>query len=252
MLALGILAVAGLWAFPSIWYSKSADETKRVWLGPQHQIAGWSSEEVPVDKSAEARLVADKLESYLYKRGDSEILAFSAKRYSERENAIGLFVHTPDRCWTESGWSLEPSTPELMHVDLHGVELTFERRIFSRSGFRELVYFGGLIGGHGCPYRLDHNLSVGMKYAIHKGADKTRTSTRAVDTLFWRRVWDSFATRSDLNGPKQFIRLSTSLNQNSIEQADRLLQEFLPLWLKPVDYNQELAGWQARKTEEQK
>jgi hypothetical protein len=244
----GSLVVLCLWLFPNYWYTGKGAIGQRVWLAERSTLEGWSGEEFPVAKSAEAVLVADRLVSYGFKRANGDaVLAFSAKRYDQHENDIGLFVHTPDRCWTESGWMLEPSMPDTIVVNVHGVMMTFERRIFNRNGYRELVYFGGLIGGVPCPFRLDHNMSVGMKHALREGHDKTSTTTRAIDTLFWRRVWDSFLSKSDLRGPKQFVRVSTPIRPSAPEAADPLLQQFLTLWLQPTDYDNELAAWTAEK-----
>jgi hypothetical protein len=133
---------------------------------------------------------------------------------------------------------------------VHGVKMTFERRVFVGGGQKELVYFGGLVGGQPLPYRLDHNLSVGMRFASTeavKGKSRGFLS-RAVDQRLWGRVWDGFASRRQLLGPKQFIRLSTPLPGGDAGAADQLLRNFLESWLEPVDYESELAAWTARKS----
>ena len=62
---------------------------------------------------------------------------------------------------------MEPVQPEFRQVNLHGIPLLLERRVFSTGRQRELVYFTGLVAGQPLPYRLDHNLSVGMRHALH-------------------------------------------------------------------------------------
>jgi hypothetical protein len=243
---LSILVLA-LWVFPAFWYAASDPKAKMVWLAEQTQVAGWNYEEMPVAKSAESVLVADQLISGQFTRGEAgnreRVQVFSAKRYAEKENNIGLFVHTPDRCWTQAGWRFEPVQPDMVTLTVHGIPILFERRIFVQAGERELVYFGGMVGGQPLPYRLDHNLSVGMKYAINTASRGTGTAYRASDTLFWRRVWDSFTSRRPLLGPKQFVRVSTSVRERSIDEADALLQAFIPLWLQAADYQEELERW---------
>jgi hypothetical protein len=172
---------------------------------------------------------------------------FSAKRYAESGNDFGLFVHTPDRCWTESGWRMEPVQPEFRRLEIHGIPLEFERRIFATESGRELVYFTGLVGGQPLPYRLDHNLSVGMRHALHVAKDDTGTTLRASDERFWRRVWESFLARRRLLGPKEFLRISTPISETGIAKADGLLEDFLSQWLQPVEYAKELQMWQARQ-----
>jgi hypothetical protein len=242
------LVVLGLWAFPTFWYTQTDPRTGHFWLTEQTNLTQWAFREIPVSKSAEALLVADRLISGEFDDGhDHVVRVFSAKRYAESGNEIGLFVHTPDRCWTESGWKMQPVQPEYKSLTVHGVELLFERRVFTSGAQPELVYFAGLVGGQPLPYRLDHNLSVGMKHALHTAQDSTGTTLRASDKRFWQRVWDSFVARRPLIGPKQFLRISTPVHHGDVEAADMVLESFLPQWLATSDYRQELVDWSRRK-----
>lgn len=247
LLTTGLFSAAVIisWLFPAIWYTRTDAQIGSFWLAEQTNITAWTYQEVPVSKSAEAVLVADNLVNGEFATANRERLVrvFSAKRYVESQNEIGLFVHTPDRCWTESGWKMEPTQPEVSRIDLHGIPLVLERRIFVNGPVRELVYFAGLVGGQPLPYRLDHNLSVGMKHALRTASDETGTSLRASDKRFWQHVWDSFTAGRRLIGPKQFIRISTPITEGAIGHADALLTEFLPKWLVPVDYDKELQAY---------
>jgi hypothetical protein len=241
------LLVLLCWGFPRYWYTRTDPALGHYWLSEQQDVPGWVFREIPVSEAAERALVADRLVSGEFSRGDRPPMrVFSAKRYAEKENEIGLFVHTPDRCWTEGGWRLEPTQPEVVELDVHGLRIRFERRVFAANGHRELVYFGGTVGGQPLPYRLDHNLSVGMRYALRRSTDRTGTTLRASDSRLWARTWDSFLSRSPLIGPKQFIRLSTPLTGDDPARADRNLQEFLPLWLHRADYEAELTSRRTR------
>jgi len=242
------LGMVTLWGFPAAWYTRSDYSLRPVWLSEQTNLVGWTSSSVPVSESAEKLLVADRAMSREFRRdADSQIVrVFSAKRYSGKPHDIGLFVHTPDRCWTQGGWQLEPVAPDSVELEVHGVRMVFERRIFVGGGQRELVYFGGLVGGQPLPYRLDHNLSVGMKYALDSAAKNTKAmgaGYRSTDKLFWQRVWEAFTSRRQILGPKQFIRISTPVGGSDADVGDRLLQGFLGNWLVPVDYQTELDAW---------
>jgi len=238
------LLVLLCWVFPRFWYTRADPQRGHYWLAEQKDIPGWTFREIPVSESAERTLVADRLVTGEFSgTGGPVVQVFSAKRYAEKENEIGLFVHTPDRCWTEAGWKLDPTQPELVELDVHGLLITFERRIFVAGDQRELVYFGGTVGGQPLPFRLDHNLSVGMRYSLRHSADRTGTTLRASDSRLWARTWDSFKSRSPLNGPKQFIRISTPISGDDPSPADHRLQEFLPLWLRLSDYAAELTAW---------
>jgi hypothetical protein len=245
---IGCLAIVALWSFPRFWYNYSDVGQHVYWMSPTTTVADWAYVEVPVAKTAEAALAADQLICGEFaQESKGRVRVFSANRHTENQNDIGLFAHTPDRCWTETGWKLEPANPDVVSVVANGVPMQFERRIFIIGDHRELVYFGGLVGGQPLPYRLDHNLSVGMRYALRTGGEQTGTTLRASDKRFWSRVWDSFASRRPLLGPKQFIRLSTTIRGDEVAGADDLLREVTSLWLKPVDYGVELKQWQRRR-----
>jgi hypothetical protein len=239
--ALLCAAVAGLWAFPEVWYAKKGNEPA-VWFAERNQIEGWTWEETPISQSAERVLVADRTVSGEFRKGERPVRVFSAKRYEEKANEIGLFVHTPDRCWVEGGWRIEPVTPDLVEVTVQGVPLKFERRVFDYRGQSELVYFSGLVGGQTLPYRLDHNLSVGMRTALKDREGRGGAAERASDTHFWKRLGTSFASRRALDGPKQFVRISTPV-RGDVEAADEVLREFLRQWLVKGDYEQERAAF---------
>jgi hypothetical protein len=237
-----------LWGFPAVWYTRSDYSLRPVWLSERTNVVGWSSSSISVSEAAERLLVADRLVSREFRRdADGQaVRVFSAKRYSAKPHDIGLFVHTPDRCWTQGGWQLQPAMPDSVDLEVQGVRMVFERRIFMTDGQRELVYFGGLVGGQPLPYRLDHNLSVGTKYAFDQAAKEIRAmgaGYRSTDKLFWQRVWEAFVSRRRILGPKQFIRISTPVGGADVEAGDRLLQGFLESWLYPVDYQSELDAW---------
>jgi len=235
--------VAGLWAFPAFWYNtaRAGDGAVR-WFAERGEVTGWKFENSPVSGTAEKVLVADRTVNGEFTReGSPPVRVFSAKRYAEKSNEIGLFVHTPDRCWVESGWKIEPSAPELETVPVRGLPVPVERRVFSIKGHRELVFFFGLVGGEPLPYRLDHNLSASQR----AGGKEARPGalTRATDAHFWGRLWTSFQSRSELFGPKQFIRISTPIERGNQEAAAERLRFFLGKWLEPADFQQEQQAW---------
>jgi hypothetical protein len=241
------LAVLSVWLFPLFWYSKTDTLQGRFWLVEQDQMPGWHYKELPVSQVAEVVLAADKIVSGEFAKDGQEIVrVFSAKRYSEGESEFDMFSHTPDRCWTSVGWKLEPARPEFVELTLQGIWLKLERRIFVTGTHRELVYFGALVGGQPLPYRLDPHLSIGIKRGEKSHAGIFGKMAGAIDAHFLSWPWKSFVNRRPLNGPKQFIRVSTPVVGSDAKEADRLLTDFLPHWLAPVDYRQELAQWRRR------
>ncbi len=236
-MALVSMALLFLWGFPLVWYTHTDAHQAKYWLSPLRDIDGWSFEDQSLDEAMERRLVADTSFNGQFTHGNGDsIQAFMAKRSKESVNEIGLFVHTPDRCWTEGGWKIQPIQPDWVRVEVDGIPLVFERRLFTAGGRDELVYFTGMVGGQALPYRLDHNLSVAMKYQRLTSDAATGTGYRFIDTQLWKRVWESFVSRRPLLGPKQFIRLSTSVGLGSLEDGDRRLQAFLKEWLKKTVY----------------
>lgn len=233
-----------LWVFPNFWYTRSGEE-KPIWFSERSQVESWEYSSTPIEKSAERILVADRTVNGEFTREGYAVRVFSAKRYQEKSNEIGLFVHTPDRCWVESGWKLEAAAPDIQEVTVHGVRLALERRIFRFGAERELVYFCGLVGGQTLPYRLDHNLSVGARTALQQNGPANGAVARASDAHFWRRLWTSFASRRDLSGSKHFIRISTPVQGEEIARADERLRSFLAQWLVPGDVEEERATLRA-------
>jgi hypothetical protein len=230
------LLIAGVWVFPTLWYTRSDPSQAVQWLGEQTNAPGWRYESVAVDESAEKLLVADRLVVGKFTRDGNSldiIRVFGTRRTKEDPKEIGLFVHTPDRCWVQGGWNLAETTPDFVEVRLHGRRIGFERRLFEFRGRRELVYFTGLVGGQTLPYRLDHNYSVSRRVVATGEEDRIHRANRWNDPLFWRRLLDSFLSRRPLLGPKQFLRISTPIQGGDIIMADRRIMELLPGWLQP-------------------
>ncbi len=225
-----------LWLFPRVWYTHTDSGQPVQWLAEQTNAPGWTYQVIGIDKSAERLLVADRLingEFTRTERGSVPVRVFGARRFKEDPKEIGLFVHTPDRCWVQGGWNLDRVDPDFIEVEIHGRKIGFERRIFTVQGQSELVYFAGLVGGQTLPYRLDHNFSVSRRVVAAGHSDRITKANRWNDTVLWKRVWDSFASRRPLLGPKQFLRISTPVAQGGVQAADRRLQEMLPVWLVP-------------------
>ncbi len=240
-----VLLIGVLWGFPHLWYKH--DKAGRIaWVHEQTNVAGCKFSSVPVSETAEKLLVADRTFNGDFILADKKVIrVFSAKRFEEKQNEIGLFMHTPDRCWTEVGWQIEAVEPQTVDLQVAGTPVQFERRIFSSASQRELVYFGGLIGGKPLPYRLDHNLSIGARFQSGAQHQAREAALRASDRHFWKRLWDSFASREEVFGPKHFIRVSTPIDGEEVKSADGRLQAFLPQWLVRGDYNAEKEAWKS-------
>ena len=234
-LALSALVLLGWWG-PRLWYSHRATDRPVVWFVESTNLPGWKFTPQSVDKSAEALLAADALFYGQFENQEGRpVRLFTARRFVENPYEVGLFVHTPDRCWTEAGWRIEPVEPSFVELRLGDVPIGAERRLFLHpSGARELVYFFGLVAGQDLPYRLDHNLGVGLRYRRAELADKTGGTLRAVDDLLWVRVWESFKSRRQLFGPKEFVRISTPVISGDLGRADELLRSALPQVLHSV------------------
>ena len=245
MFGVGVLL---LWVFPKFWYTGAGDG-ERMWLAETTEVEGWSYEAVPIGESAERVLVADRTFNGEFRNGRGEpVRVFSAKRYVENQNEIGLFVHTPDRCWAEGGWKIEPSSPEVCDLNVHGVAVKAERRIFHFGATKELVYFWGTVDGQVLPYRLDHNLGVGVNDGVRVSMVQ-RAKRRVIDGLLWQRLWSSFQSRRALAGPKHFVRISTPITAATAEgiaEADLRLKEFVSRWLVPGNYEEEKEGIKER------
>jgi len=236
--------VAVLWVFPNFWYTRAGRSQDFRWLAENTNVPGHFYRSVPVNEVAEAFLVADRLSNGEFSRtGGLPVRVFSAKRYLKKENEIGLFSHTPDRCWTSAGWKMEPLERDYCEVEVHGMRILFERRLFTAGVQRELVYFGALVGGKPLPYRLNQYAAAAQGREGLFAADRTGTLRRLAQSRMWGWAMESFFTRTPLLGPQRFIRLSSSVDTAGLGAADQRLQELIPQWLQPVDYDAELAHW---------
>ena len=242
-----------LLVFPNIWYTQVDQSREQFWFSSKGEVTSYEFVDHPIGDVMERRLAADEtFNGQFLDYSNNAILAFIAKRYSESINEIGLFVHTPDRCWTEGGWKIQPIQPDYLEVEVQGDKIGFERRLFIAGSRFELVYFTGMVGGQTLPYRLDHNLSVAMKYQFEKErVNTTGMSNRMFDSKLWGRVWDSFKSRRSLLGPKQFIRVSTTVQAGQLEKGDDRLKDFLGQWLVRDDYGQEIEAWENAKASEE-
>lgn len=243
------LAVVTLWSFPAFWYNNNQSTGQGyVWFSARTNLPGWEFTIVPVSESAESILVADHIVNGSFTNAAStEIRVYSAERYLKKGNEIGLFSHTPDRCWTAVGWELERVKPDVVGCDVHGATMMFERRIFTSGAQRELVYFGAMVGGKPLPYRLDQHFAASLKRKSNDGGDVDSTFLRLRETRLWGWAWQSFVNRTPLAGPQQFVRISTPVAGLDVNKADETLKKFLPLWLQPANYEAELAKWKASR-----
>lgn len=201
-----------------------------MWFDERSEIKGWDFVRFPISETAENLLLADKIVNGEFRAPNGKVVRiFSAKRYVDNPNEIGIFVHTPDRCWIEGGWSLTPLQNHVQKVIINGVEIRFERRLFKLGDSEELVYFCGMVNGQQLPYRLDHHISIASRNSDAKA--RTGAIAQMSDRHFFFRLWESFTSRSNLSGPKHFIRISTPVRGARLEDCDLTLQQFLSLWL---------------------
>lgn len=219
-----VMVLVGCWVFPWLWYTRGESDADIAWHRERTQVPGWRFERGEVGGSAEAILAADALFYGTYAgTSGQEVRLFTARRYRENPHEIGLFVHTPDRCWTEAGWTLEETRPDWREVNVGGRLIGVERRVFSnRWGEQELVYFFGMVGGETLPYRLDHNLGIGRRLWSDEEPGEG-TVWRATSALLWRRLAESFWNRRRLLGPKEFVRISTPVTGGDLAGADAVL-----------------------------
>lgn len=244
-LSIATLLITAVWALPVTWYRPSVRKGSFVWLNEQSHVPGWTVTNIPIGKAAEAMLVGDRMMSseFYAETNRALVRVFSAKRYLEKENEVGLFSHTPDRCWTAAGWQIKLVEPQFLDFVVHGIPMCFERRVFEVGPSRELCYFTAVVGGKPLPYRLNQYLGSSLRKTEKTRADGSSVWLRLKDNRMWSWAWKSFLNRTAFGGPQQFIRVSTPIAGSNIAEADARLQAFLRLWLKPTDYDAEVAEW---------
>ena len=144
---------------------------------------------------------------------------------------------------------IENVEPFFQEIEIHGIEMLLERRVFRFGLRRELAYFGALVGGEALPYRMDQYLGAGLKKHPNALGDHGGALGRLVDLRVWSWALESFVRRTRLAGPQQLIRVSTPI-EGSIDAADARLRSVLNLWLKLVPYEDEWREFENQQEEE--
>lgn len=228
----------GVLLFPRVWFTQSDPDVRAVWFRERTNAPGWTFGPLSVTESEERQLAADTLFMGAFSGSSGQgVVLFSACRFNENPHQLGLFVHTPDFCWSQVGWRMENGHKDVVAFELHGVPVSAERRVFLRSdGRRELVYFFGLVGGQPLRSRLNHNYAIALRSAVSPNGVSGAPSVAGFDPLIWRRLWDAFRERRQLLGPKQFVRVSTPVSANGDAAGDAFLQRALTELLEPVPF----------------
>ncbi len=229
-------ALAAAVALPLVWFTREPERGAQRWLGDRTDVSGWSFRAIPVEQAAEGLLVAERMVNGEFtSSGGTAVRVFSAARFRSLPNENELFAHPPDRCWIRVGWALETAEPETVPVAWsREFGLTFERRIFSHQGRRELVYFAGTRNGGPLPYRLNQFLDAARGVApAAAGVSLLERARDGLRAMGLENLKDVFARRAPEAGTKQFVRLSTAIEGGNVPGADALLQEFVVRWLEP-------------------
>lgn len=112
---------------------------------------GWRCEDVPlgaseaVAESASKMLSMDAFVQRRYSRGRDEITIYVAHWKPGKMDTRLVASHTPDRCWTENGWTCEQMrfnvVPEIEGLSIQPAQY----RIFDISGHKQTVLFWLLV-----------------------------------------------------------------------------------------------------------
>lgn len=118
-------------------------------------VEGWQSLEEPLGATEAVRGAVESMlnfDDYYYRiftRGDTHIGVYVAYWKRDRMPVSRVATHTPDRCWTENGWTCEAMKfNEVWQSPKTGVFQPAQWRIFVSPGnSRENVVFWHLVNG---------------------------------------------------------------------------------------------------------
>ena len=129
---------------------------------------------------------------------------------------LEIFKHTPDNCWVLSGWSRIEDEDETLKIS----DITFNRRVYEFEGLKQLCYFAFLIDGKKLSSSQMTKLSFISLYekkkSIRTGLNYFWMRTKETLSAFFHRSW------SRSNHVAQFIRISTTIDESSIEHENKL------------------------------
>lgn len=218
------LAMAAVVSFPAIWFKKPT--FGGVWFRGKTNVSNWIYQDVPITSAVEKIITCDFATNGEFTNpNDSKVRVFLSSRLREVENDLQLFAHPPDLCWRAAGFEMIPTTPSFRTVTVSGLVIPFERRIFEQNGFKELVYYAGLLSGKPLPFRLGWDRLP--------DADNATGHSVPIPTLrSLKRIPQTLRSRETLAGAKQFIRISTPVAISNVSRGDTLLENFLKEWLE--------------------
>jgi hypothetical protein len=119
----------------------------------RNEIDGWEARDLPV---GETEFVASAVERILkyddvlyrtFQRGNVNIGVFISYWGRGKSSVREVSAHTPDRCWTTSGWQVV-SIDNQVPMDFHTFQLMpAEQRVFTFHGTPMYVKFWHIVGG---------------------------------------------------------------------------------------------------------
>lgn len=240
--ALFLAAVAG----PAFWFSLGPTQPQgNLRLSVRESLDGWTFTNRPITETALAVLATTNvLNGDFVDANGRRVSVFAAHWPASHGRGMGVLMHTPDICWAQAGWKhsklegipiqfpIRIATSHATGEDLEqSVELSFECRVFESPGSqgRELVMWCAV--AFGAPYSEPAPISLAMEPSegslLAGIAGPMRRSQLSIETLM-----RSVKTRSSAQGDKQFVRVSASVSNERLVQADvDALKTFAQRWL---------------------
>ena len=190
---IGLLVFSGFFAWQEYLREYHSTDRVQVNLFPE-EIAGWTSEDIPLTENDYAILETRNLFVRMYTSPDKTKQVMLYIIYSTNNRRVS---HPPEMCFAGSGLSMVSNKPQEMAIPGSEKVLRFNRMHWEKKGVNQLVYHWYKAGDDFTESYWGQQIQVAMKSLFRQNA--------------------SIA----------MIRLSTPfLEKTNLEQADKNLQEF--------------------------
>lgn len=140
------------------------------------KIAGWTIEEQPLAETEGMRqyvgklLQFDQYVSRIFRKGDLEVVFYTAYWEPGGKTPFDAGGHNPDSCWVNFGWNRDAREFSVSGRKLDGHELhPYEFGIYSKDGTTQPVIFWHLINGEPFAYE---NQNTGWKDGLAGAVDR--------------------------------------------------------------------------------
>lgn len=170
---LALLTAVGVQALVLLYPTPEPSVTQPLADLISRDLPGWVSKDHPLgntetlDERSHDLLKLDDFVFREFSRGDDQFFVYVAYWQPGKMPVRQVNSHTPDRCWTWSGWKCTDMRFSERKPIRDGFLKPFEWRVFEREGYRNYVIYWHIVGGRVHVYRQGFNENPPPTMMLH-------------------------------------------------------------------------------------